>query len=530
MPESAHPPPQATLARLPPEILFLITAELRRTGATRSVSALRACSKALYAVLATAPEARFAFHTVSITLNAAGLGFLAGLTAPAAAHVREVVVSRTLPGPRPPVGEVDAHEVEQLALLGLQTSGMPPLPDIAPGPGADAALPGLESPFARQLATALCALPALEGVTIGRGHLQRWANCPVTGYLSRKTCEPFGLKARPQVAKPQGHGVREKPQRHTADKDAMVRVQRFRGVLFALAHAHAAGVAVATLKLEFDWRRGGPLIDAAFSFTVAERQVVAPFLAQLKTLHVDLRREPEHGMENYAEFNDFIRLCTGLIELRLQCHTQAALRLVEAPLPLPRLEVLSLSGYDLTLDPGMLIKLLCQWGLRDVCLTRVGLHSDTSLPEEEHRFVYPKLWDTVLRAVAAHSSGATRRLDLDALTESYGPGTCDGGHGRRFSSVTFETGTRWDAAKITVTAGMPCIEFRCGGRKADIESEPDQDVFLRAAGVLCDPAFHWHEYFGQYRRDWEDGSPVGGIPPGEPWRQEYEDWELEYLV
>lgn len=209
--------------------------------------------------------------------------------------------------------------------------------------------PGPQSTFARHLAAALSNLPALEAVDIAE----------------RPGWEPMGARGS------RGFGSVS---------------TIFRGVLFALAHAHAAGVRVTRLHV-LDCHYG-QLDNESFSLHAGQHELVAPFLGQLRTLKIYFWRQAGR----MPMFDAFLRQCTSLVELNLSnteiqhAGGNPVLSLAEGPALLPCLEVLRLKKFQF--PPATLLKLLSRWHLREVRLNTIYLDYDPVLVREHRKKLY----------------------------------------------------------------------------------------------------------------------------------------------
>ncbi|MDN8753919.1 hypothetical protein Q0M25_13495, partial [Staphylococcus aureus] len=59
------------------------------------------------------------------------------------------------------------------------------------------------------------------------------------------------------------------------------------------------------------------LYDTAFSLDASQRQLVEPVLGALETLRLKLAPNFNMALEDGGGFNEFISLCTGVVELYL---------------------------------------------------------------------------------------------------------------------------------------------------------------------------------------------------------------------
>lgn len=510
------PRPPATLATLPHELLVLIADSLPLTD----VGHLRLASKALDAALAEVP--RSAFHTVSFVVSEQGLATLAAIAnSPLAGYVRHIAVSRHVV-PLPPGGEVNQARAEQFALLGLDA-------DAGAAASRSATFDPVErqrlrrahvcssspdTPLARRLGAVLASLPSLESASVGPGYVPLSRRADLAGWTpirvgrveyTTPVRSPFGLRALCALA---GDGVEVAEE----DKEGIVNAM-FRALLFALVHAHAAGGSATTLRIDDSVPGTGyGLDDAVFSLSAAERDLASRFIHSLRTLDLRLRPFIDRApwTEEYDGLHAFLGLCTGLVELGLRRSESfngdgnAVTRLVATPPPVPSLEVLKLQHYHL--PPGVVINLLSQWSLREVVLRIITLTEDVSLACTKTSGGTPMVWDTVLRAVSARGQGTVKRLELGTISEMHAPADDDEDgddededeneddedDGPEWCDVKFNCpGLDYSPATAIIRADTTTVVFPDGGglgNDAEEQCSAEADVFLRAAGILREPA------------------------------------------
>lgn len=504
-PQDAFPAPPETsttqprLALLPVEVLDRICEDLQM----QTISQIRLVCKSLAAALA--PVAASTLRTVSIVASPIGMAALADIASSAfGPHVRYVEIATDVAEFEPDY-DVTPERSEQFAFLGLD-----PVPFTTPFTRHDLPCPGPDTPFAREIAKVLSTFLALEGAGVGSGLVPITRRPDIFGSRSPQHRGPYGLRELENVEDGQ---------------DARVINILFRGVVFALGHAHAAGATAMTLRIDYgeddsstdcdDDQSQSPvgLDDSAFSFGPAECELVAPFLGGLRTLKLtrnpywDLTYEDGHS----DGFKTFIRMCTGLVELELQGvktlsqgddlsvpQTQAANtkgstmprwmeNLVEAPAPpLPRLEVLALSR--LTLPYSVLIQLISQWPLREVSLNSVTLREDTNAapPSGSTSREVPRLWDRVFRALSRDGTHVTRKLHLDNLMEAHGD--LDEATHRVDFECGCTGGPTFHPANVATFAAERRVVLRYCREADTVEAEGfERDVFIRAADLLQKP-------------------------------------------
>lgn len=483
-PSPEQPTSHPKLAQVPEDVLLLIVAELPR----RTICNLRLMCKALADALL--PVAAGVVKSVSIVPSAPGIRVLASIASSTfGPYVRHVWLALEFERDDPSVPGSSARAA-QLEFLGLEPSPLNSTPT------------GHDTPFASELGKVLSSLPALRrvGVVAGRG--------------------------------PKPNGLTDKDQRVT---DAV-----FRGLLFATAHAHAAGRTIATVEFEAggdsegsftprrkDENRLPPqLSDSAFALTSSERERVAPLLGTLETLRLDVSAATDATVPEDSGFCTFMSLCTDVVYLDLEdavgpvlppktapqaasqystvSETQAAIpehtsvpkwtdQLAEALAPLTKLEVLSMKRYDF--PPSVLIQILTQVQLRSIMLREIELKGDAALATDDA----PRLWDQVLRAASSHATPKTHRLGLSFIRESYG-----NQDDPRTYKVEFDCGPDDDehAHDAVFDAGTcATLYLREFMRPADEERGYDRDVFVRAADLLTEPALIRDEQTFVY--DWE---------------------------
>lgn len=468
---SVPPPPDKPttwplLAQLPPDLLLVMSKILSK----KDIGRLRLCCNSL--ATAFIPSLGPAFTTVTISPNAGGVRLLADISkSPFGTYVRHLQVaergdmeplflglhpanqnqnssqastsefdaesetrSQSSPVDREFEGQIDARSQSSTPEIDDQrrddgdndhdankTNDNEGEPD--PGTGPDTL-------FARQLGQVLCALPALETASIGTGAVSTWWFSHAGRYTSMRPCA--------RLWKSWNSWCGWQPYRFDPRQHIVVAV--FRGLLFALAHAHAEESTTAELNIdnateEDDFPVGrdslgydedvdeyhvedmGPmgLNDRAFAFTPTELELVPPYLNSLRkfrltlSYYATLAKEDEES----ANFNAFIRMCTGLVELDLQGISASLMKGLADAQSIPRLEVFKLQ-YCRVL-PGDLIKVLRQSPhLRQVTLVHVWLKDDTTLRGVS------RLWDNVFRSVSQHSAPKPHILQLSHLLEVHG--------------------------------------------------------------------------------------------------------------
>ncbi|KAL1404888.1 hypothetical protein Q8F55_008499 [Vanrija albida] len=478
------------LLDLPAELLIHISDSLP----SRDVGRLRLTCTAVDTALAH--TTRLTFGTVSLVATQAGLDTLAAIAAsPVAPYVKQVVVGRQLifVGTR----GVSPARAEQFNLLGLRDPRGPhrhpksSISEVFPLPGAD-------TPFARQLGAALTALPCLQEASVGLGYLQmtRFADRMHFRPLLNRTAPvwfPFGLRELLSNRERQARGGG-----YVSDVyDPQIVNAVFRDLVFALAHAHAAGTTTATILYEH-----AGLDDTTFALTVAEKELVAPFLTTLKHMYLSLRGnfwyEPE-GPWDSPSLDSFLELCGSLVELSLwhcgdSSGTNPLQRLTADPPPLPHLKVLLLGNYS-NVSPEVLIKLLSQWNLHEVDLRGITLRQETSLACDKSSTGIPMAWDAVLRAVSQHGAAGTMewlRLDKLAQVHSIGNNGDSDSDGPTRYTVKFECADMPDGAPTAIVfASTRTVVFPGSGDDWEdvvVADGVKGDVFLRAASLLKEPA------------------------------------------
>ncbi|KAL1404894.1 hypothetical protein Q8F55_008505 [Vanrija albida] len=466
-----------TLASLPANVLVGISQHLRLP----TIFALRLCCKALDTALADTTH-RY-LSAIAVVCSPQGVAALADLAAsPAGQYVEHVVISRQVIGLEPD-RSVSAERAAQFAFIGLDPAHKAMItPNIAKRRGVrpeSLPTPGPDTPLARHLGAALALLPALEAVTVRRhGYLTNSRHPLSDPKGSDKVRLPLGLRQMHLDLGREGTEV-------GVSTDMRIINAVFRGVLFALVHAHAVGVTVATLKV-VDWddswigaRKGfqtAGLDETAFYLSASERQGATKFLRALGTLHLHLKQY-YNDMVRSDPFQSFIHLCTGVVDLSLtdfglDHHPVNGFRLEQALLPLRRLSSLELSLFGL--DPAVLIRLLSQRRVRQVRLSAVSLRADTKMA-----------WDRVLRAVSDRET-RTARLEIDDAVTIY--------RGKWYSAY-FRSGALRGIKRAIVTPRRVVFGLAQGaeGNRQDTVClyDDDEDVFLRAAGLLQRPPPLW---------------------------------------
>lgn len=522
-----HPPEQPTtnpkFAQLPAELLIHICTELAYMK-TSVLCQLRLLCRSLATAL-TPVVGNAVLREVSIIPSAAGVAALAEIAAsPFGRYIRHVNVAPDIEQDAVDFTLGPTGRETQIAYLGAE-----PPPQGTQATGSIRLPPtGADTPFARELGKVLGTLPALQSSGI-RPH-----DCSLglgKAYFDTVT-----------------------------DEHIMNAV--FRGLLFALAHARASGVKVATLNVEGpDEEAEDPdpsygsveepdpvhLYDTAFSLEPSQRQLVGPVLGALETLRLKLAPNFNMALEDGGGFNEFISLCTGLVELNLNGTMAQPLlkghsvsqdvsqdvphatpwspwspwqattsespapsavpnlisdstvslaealgsdKLAEALVSLTRLENLTLKQH--TLHTEVLLQLLTQGQLRSVTLDLVTLRDETSSSSEAASEDVPRLWDQVLRAASSGASPTTVQLKLIWLRQSHGRR-----HDPKIYEVDFECGCdRFPAHYALVEASRPAKLIPCYSNGGSIDSDYNRDVFVRAADLLKEPALMLDEANG----------------------------------